>query len=95
MSAPEADGEQVLRRWLRRRLDGPAADEPSVPAPLVQVHVISDPAEPEPEPDDEPEDRPEDDDEPEDEGDQEAVRPGLGLVVPGPQSARHHPVRKD
>ncbi|WP_046500772.1 hypothetical protein [Streptomyces odonnellii] len=67
-SAPESDGEQVLRRWLRRKIDGPAADEPPVPAPLVQVHVIPDPAQPV----DEPEDRPQDDDELEDEEDQEA-----------------------
>ncbi|MFE2600133.1 hypothetical protein ACFXCZ_27200 [Streptomyces sp. NPDC059396] len=74
-SAPEADGERVLRKWLRQKIDGPAADELPVPAPLVQVHVVSDPAGSEPEPDDELEDQPEDDDELEDEEDQEARRP--------------------
>ncbi|MFD8970523.1 hypothetical protein ACFV0C_36975 [Streptomyces sp. NPDC059568] len=61
---PEADGEQVLRKWLRRKIDGPAADE--APAPLVHVHVVPGPAEPEPD------DEAEDDEELEDEEDQEA-----------------------
>ncbi|MFJ2174354.1 hypothetical protein ACIOHE_15750 [Streptomyces sp. NPDC087851] len=36
------DGEQVLRRWLRRRIDGPRPDEQPEQEPLVRIHVVPD-----------------------------------------------------
>ncbi|MFF9568483.1 hypothetical protein [Streptomyces sp. NPDC014685] len=41
MTTPD-DGEQRIRSWLRRKIDGPAEDEQ--PQPLVEVHVIPEPA---------------------------------------------------
>ncbi|MFI6700297.1 hypothetical protein ACIBJC_15190 [Streptomyces sp. NPDC050509] len=38
----DGDGERVLQRWLRRRIDGPRAGEQPEPEPLVRIHVVPD-----------------------------------------------------
>ncbi|MEV7867461.1 hypothetical protein AB0P17_15470 [Streptomyces sp. NPDC088124] len=38
----DGDGEHALRAWLRRRIDGPRADEQPEPEPLVRIHVVPD-----------------------------------------------------
>ncbi|MEV6450938.1 hypothetical protein AB0M75_06485 [Streptomyces anulatus] len=76
MSAPEKDGENRLRGWLRDRIDGPVVAPKPEPEPLVKVRYVPPPTAPAPA---EPDDQEPEDDEPE----EETKRPWWSLP-PGP-----------
>ncbi|MFJ5820097.1 hypothetical protein ACIQGT_40360 [Streptomyces sp. NPDC093108] len=79
MTKPD-DGEQRIRSWLRRKIDGPAEAEQSQP-PLVEVHVIPELAAAA---DDDQDDQ---DDEPE----QQPEPPWWSYALPGPFGTRRTP----
>ncbi|MFD3654353.1 hypothetical protein [Streptomyces sp. NPDC058620] len=80
MSADPVDEEQRVRRWLRRTIDGPPAEQQPQP-PLVQVHVIPEPTPP---------DTTDDEDEPEDDGPEGQPDKDLPWWQRAPRPFGHH-----
>ncbi|MFJ8855259.1 hypothetical protein [Streptomyces sp. NPDC102437] len=82
MTKLDDDGEQRIRNWLRSKIDGPDDDTEDTQPPLVEVHVIPEPAAPAAESEAD-----------EDDEDQEQPEPDQPwwYVLPGPFGTRRRP----